>query len=565
MNVWLFGRLIGWSVGRGFCAQALCLAVALTAAGSRGAIGQALTPDVGAWQYLQKQFYGERPIGEVDETFMLIDAPANTPDPAATPVTIRFGPAAVGRIKELRVIIDNNPSPVVATIDFADGARVSSLGLRVRIDRFTSVRAIAETSDGRLEMRSQWVNASGGCSAPPGAVAGGKIGEIRFRSPPGAKSLQVSIRHPNYSGFQIDPASGDPIPPHYVSHIRFSVAGQLLVEADTGISISENPTLRLGSDRPLPAPLQVEFIDSAGAHFSATWPGPAAAAERPAPFAIEEIAPGDFVHLGKMLPLSAVGHDDIANIGFIVGERCVAVIDTGGSTRIGRALRAAIRAATGRPICFVINTHGHVDHVLGNCAFAADRPRFVGHALLPAAIAQSRSFFLSHYAADLDQPATAQQIIAPDLLVERTLDLDLGGRRLHLRAWPAAHTDSDLSVWDMRTETLWTGDLLFRKRLPALDGSATGWIAVIDELAKLHPQRTVPGHGPITQDLGAALAAERRYLAALVDGVRGELKNGQSMRHAIAHVASAERGKWSLWDETHPHNVARVYQQLEWE
>ncbi len=283
------------------------------------------------------------------------------------------------------------------------------------------------------------------------------------------------------------------------------------------------------------------------------------------PLAMVQLAPGVFVHLGQQLALDAAGHDDIANIGFIVGSRCVAVIDTGGSMRIGRALRGAIRLRTALPICYVVNTHVHVDHVLGNAAFRQDRPSFVGHWALAAAIARSRDFFLQHYANDLDPPADAGQIIAPDRAVQDALTLDLGGRQLQLKAWPTAHTDCDLTVLDEKSATLWAGDLLFRDRLPALDGNAGGWLAVIDQLAQWHVQRTVPGHGPVTTDLAGALTVERRYLQALIDGVREQLAQGGSMQQAIAQVAAAEKPHWLLWDSTHPHNVARVYEQLEWE
>lgn len=241
--------------------------------GEASAISDGQTPSSGAWEYLQRQFYPDRSLGVLDENFMSLEAPANTPDPAATPLTLHFGTAAVGHIRQIRIIIDNNPSPVAATFDLPSGARVAELGLRVRIDRFTSVRAIAETTDGRFEMRSAWVNASGGCSAPPSTLAAGTLGEIRFRPSPDARSMLISIRHPNNSGFQIDPRSGEPIAAHYVSHMRFSSAGQTLLEADTGISLSENPTLRIGSDQPLPAPIAMEIIDSADAHYTGSWNG----------------------------------------------------------------------------------------------------------------------------------------------------------------------------------------------------------------------------------------------------------------------------------------------------
>ena len=273
------------------------------------------------------------------------------------------------------------------------------------------------------------------------------------------------------------------------------------------------------------------------------------------------------MHAGKQLPLDAPGHDDIANIGFIIGRRCVAVIDTGGSVRTGRALRDVIRQHTTLPVCYVINTHVHVDHVLGNVAFKADKPQFVGHARLGAALARSRDFFLREFAGDFDPPAAAEQIIAPDLEVKDMVELDLGDRKLRLRAWPAAHTDCDLTVFDETSGILWTGDLLFRERVPVLDASAKGWLAAIGELEKIPAKTVVPGHGKVGHDLAAALAPERHYLQALVTAVRADLAEGKSLNDSVVamQVAAGEKSHWLLWDSAHAHNVARVYQELEWE
>jgi quinoprotein relay system zinc metallohydrolase 2 len=285
----------------------------------------------------------------------------------------------------------------------------------------------------------------------------------------------------------------------------------------------------------------------------------------PAPFVVDEVAPGVFVHTGKLLPLDAAGHDDIANIGFVVGSRCIAVIDTGGSPRIGRALHEAITRHSRLPICYVINTHVHIDHVLGNAAFKQDKPMFVGHAGLVEAIARSRDFFVQQYPGDFDAPAAANQVVGPDKTVTTTLELDLGGRRLQLRAWPKAHTDCDLTVYVEDVQVLWTGDLLFRERIPALDGSVRGWLAVIDELSRMKAKLVVPGHGAVTSDLPAALAPERRYLQALVEGVREEIAAGKPIEDATARVGNAEKANWRLWDSAHARNVSRVYQELEWE
>ena len=250
---------------------------ALCALSCSGAFAADAAPG-GAWDLLRAHYYANREFGEVDEGFMHVEAPNSTPDPAATPVSLHFGHAARGKIREIRLFIDNNPSPVVATLDVGAGQPIAEIDFRVRVDRATAVRAVAETTDGKLEMRSAWVRAEGGCSAPPASSGEGKTGDMRFRSGDGGKSLQVSVRHPNYSGFQIDPATGDPIPPHYVSHVKLTAGGKPLVEIESGISISENPTFRIVSDAPIATPVTLEASDSKDAHFSATWNGAATSA-----------------------------------------------------------------------------------------------------------------------------------------------------------------------------------------------------------------------------------------------------------------------------------------------
>jgi quinoprotein relay system zinc metallohydrolase 2 len=286
-----------------------------------------------------------------------------------------------------------------------------------------------------------------------------------------------------------------------------------------------------------------------------------------AALSVREVAPGVFVHEGRPLALDASGHDDIANIGFIIGTRCVAVIDSGGSVRIGRALRESVRSHTKLPVCYLINTHVHVDHLLGNYAFATARPQFLGHAQLPAALLRSRDFFLKNYAADLEPPASAAQLLGPTRTVDigRDVALQLGGRQLTLRAWPTAHTDCDLSVYDSGSGTLWTGDLLFVERTPVLDGSLKGWLAALEALAGLPARHVVPGHGPPGDDLQGALEPQRRYLQTLLEVVRAELARGVTLQQALRATDFPGRSGWLLWDETHPHNIARAYQELEWE
>ncbi|MDE3011925.1 MAG: MBL fold metallo-hydrolase, partial [Pseudomonadota bacterium] len=108
---------------------------------------------------------------------------------------------------------------------------------------------------------------------------------------------------------------------------------------------------------------------------------------------VEQLAAGVFVHLGQVGDFAPDNGGDLANLGFVIGERCVAVIDTGGSRRVGASLLAAIRLRTALPVCYVIATHMHPDHLLGHAAFQDLHPAFVGAARQgPALAARARGY-----------------------------------------------------------------------------------------------------------------------------------------------------------------------------
>ena len=277
-----------------------------------------------------------------------------------------------------------------------------------------------------------------------------------------------------------------------------------------------------------------------------------------------QVAPGVHVHTGKHHGPQHAHRADVANISFVIGERCIAVIDTGGSTDIGKRLLAAARSVSALPICYVINTHVHFDHLLGNAAFTDSGARFVGHAGLVGAVRGSQEFFAEEFAAELG----AAELPIPELTVAvgDELRLDLGNRELLLKAWPPAHTDNDLTVLDVQTATLWTGDLLFRERLPIFDASLRGWLSVMQQLGLVESSHVVPGHGTVTgQTFTQAAADQLRYLSLLLEETRAQIHAGTFLEEAAAHVAQSERERWLLFEQTHPTNVNRAFRELEWE
>ena len=288
--------------------------------------------------------------------------------------------------------------------------------------------------------------------------------------------------------------------------------------------------------------------------------------DQPRPLTIETVAPSDYAHFGEISLTTPENQGDIANLGIIVGQDAVAVVDTGGSVEVGRRLLAAIRRVTDKPVRYVINTHEHPDHVFGNAAFGSG-VTFVGHRNLPAELAKRGTYYLGSYREALGAGAIAEvRIIPPTLLVDGETTLDLGGRRLLLTAWsPAAHTNCDLTVQDESTGVLFAGDLVFLQHIPVLDGSVTGWLSVIPRLAKLPARIVVPGHGRLTAPWPGALDDERRYLTTLAGDTRRLIAAGVPLARAVPGIGQSERERWALFDEYNARNATAAFSELEWE
>ena len=230
------------------------------------------------WEYLRDVLIGD--VAPKDgEGVVALDAPYRANDAATVPITVRQEGAQT--LREVTLVVDENPAPVVATIEFGDAMAPLRFEARVRVDQYSNVRVIAETAEGHF-MSGAFVKASGGCSAPAtrdheAALAG--IGDIRLRHfddpAPGRREAQVMIRHPNYSGLQRDQITHLFIPAHFIDYLEVRQGDDLLFRLEGGISISENPVFRFDYTDNGAAEITVEAHDTEGNVFRRVLPKPA--------------------------------------------------------------------------------------------------------------------------------------------------------------------------------------------------------------------------------------------------------------------------------------------------
>jgi sulfur-oxidizing protein SoxY len=204
------------------------------------------------WPGLHQDVFRNRPIIEEDGRVTL-EAPTRAEDAALVPLTVKIDPDKVPDPLSLTLLIDKNPAPVAATFFFGEGSGEIALSTRVRIDAYSNVRAVIETVSGALYMTTRYVKASGGCSAPAlkdADLADAELGKMQLRqfamesASSASREAQLMIRHPNYSGLQMNQLTGYYIPAKFISDIEVKRGDALVFRMEGGISLSADPSIR---------------------------------------------------------------------------------------------------------------------------------------------------------------------------------------------------------------------------------------------------------------------------------------------------------------------------------
>ena len=230
------------------------------------------------WPDLQQLIYSGRPVHD-GAHFIALAAPYRAHDAAVVPIEIEITAPPGRKVTRFSVIIDENPAPVAAVIDAGPSlGRDIHLSTRIRIESYSNVRVVAELDDGALYQVARYVKASGGCAAPALKDADAALaaaGQMRLRvfgDATGRAEAQVMVRHPQYSGFQIDQVTLLPVPAYFVESLEVTQGDDLVFRVEGGISLSEDPSIRFGFTPNGAERFVVRAVDTHGEEFLGSFP-----------------------------------------------------------------------------------------------------------------------------------------------------------------------------------------------------------------------------------------------------------------------------------------------------
>jgi sulfur-oxidizing protein SoxY len=251
-------------------AKCLMLAACLAAAAAPALAAGNEDPDrLARWDELSALIFGDDARIAPTETAVTVSAPERAHDAALVPVTIAT--TAEADVTALALVVDENPGPVAAQVRFGPAGDPREFGLRVRVEGYSNVHAVATTADGALLANAAFVKGAGGCSAPiamSDAEAMAGAGEMRMKfgsaGPEGAERATLMIRHPNFNGMQMNQVTMLYTPPRYVSEIEVTRGDALVFAMTSDLSLAADPVIDFLYEGASGAPFTVSVTDSEG-------------------------------------------------------------------------------------------------------------------------------------------------------------------------------------------------------------------------------------------------------------------------------------------------------------
>jgi glyoxylase-like metal-dependent hydrolase (beta-lactamase superfamily II) len=290
---------------------------------------------------------------------------------------------------------------------------------------------------------------------------------------------------------------------------------------------------------------------------------PTALAEKLA-LAPTQVAPNVYVVVGALGAQTYENDGLNNNPGFVIGENGVLVINSGPSISVAKALHQAIEKITKLPVKWVVNVNSQNHNWHGNGYFKSIGAKILSHREADRVMRETGEAQLETSKAQLKDKFAGTTLTYATETVGDKYELALGGITVQLLHFGPAHTPGDMVVWLPQQKIVFTGDIVFTERLLGIleTGSSANWIRAFDQIASLHPQIVIPGHGRPT-GIEQARRDTRDYLAFLCKEIKQSLDKGESIQDAVDRIDQSRFKHLKNFDALAKRNANRVYLEME--
>jgi len=278
-----------------------------------------------------------------------------------------------------------------------------------------------------------------------------------------------------------------------------------------------------------------------------------------------KISPHVYAWIGPLDGPSKKNQGYRMNMALVVGDKAVAVLETGYTEAMGQAMLDHIRRITQKPIKFAINCNSQPDRIMGNPAFRRAGIKIIAHANSAKRMAKLSANYASNIERVLELKAgTIKVPKAPDVLIDANYVIDLGGVTVSLENYGPAHTPAQLVAYIKQDHIVYTGDLLYGQRLLAIntDGNVKSWIGNFDRLKQIDAKIFIPGHGQ-PGPLSDFEFSTRQYLALLYDHMSKMVDSGVDLQDAINQLNQSAFAKLANFELLAGRNASRTYLEVE--
>ena len=237
----------------------------------------------------------------------------------------------------------------------------------------------------------------------------------------------------------------------------------------------------------------------------------------------------------------------VPNVGIVVGTNATLVIDTGLGARNGQTVLREVEKVSKNSQIFIVGTHFHSEHILGESAFPAS-----AKVIRARAQQQDIEQFGVQPNFATRSPAMAElmkdsQFRRADEIFDSEKTLDLGGVRARLVWFGGTHTNGDTLIFIEGDGVLFAGDVIMNRRFLGFNSqsSVRAWINSLDKVEPFHPTRIVPSHGEM--GAGSLIEVNRTYLKALQSRVAELKRDGKTADQAVETVVAEFKSKYPDW------------------